>query len=100
MILRNRKIRLLLLTLLACSLLGVSGSYSEEMQAGTAEITAINVQEVNNKTEIHIDSSSPFSSYTVYKDDPYRVAVEIQGASAGGFRDTITVDRGGVAEIV
>jgi type IV pilus assembly protein PilQ len=63
------------------------------------EITGIDVRDVDGKTEIAIESSSPLS-YTIYKpDDPYSVTVELQGVSLGSFQDRMVFDRAGVLEI-
>ncbi len=71
-------------------------------QSGQSRITGINVNvnEVNNTTEIQIESDSPLS-YTIYKPaDPYRVIVELQEVDLGEFKDKIVFDRAGVMEIV
>lgn len=73
---------------------------SEQLQAGTPEITGISVKEVDGTTEIQIDSNS-LLSYTIYKPaDPYRVVVELQGVDLGKFKDKMVVDRAGVMEII
>jgi hypothetical protein len=77
-----------------------AGGLSEALQTGASEITGISVQEVQNNTEIQIDSNTPFS-YTIYKPaDPYRLVVELQDVTLGKFTDNILVDRAGVMEII
>ncbi|MEF9475778.1 MAG: type IV pilus secretin PilQ, partial [Candidatus Mariimomonas ferrooxydans] len=73
---------------------------SEAQQPGAPEITGIRVEEVNNTTEIHIESNQPFS-YTIYKPaDPYKLVVELQEVNLGKFKEKMVVDRAGVMEIV
>ncbi|MEF9426983.1 MAG: type IV pilus secretin PilQ [Candidatus Mariimomonas ferrooxydans] len=68
--------------------------------SGAPEITGIRVEEVNNTTEIHIESNQPFS-YTIYKPvDPYKLVVELQEVNLGKFKEKMVVDRAGVMEIV
>jgi len=65
-----------------------------------AEITDIDIKEVDNFTEIQIKSNS-LLSYTIYNpDDPYRVVVELQGVELGRFKDKMVIDRAGVTEII
>src|SRR4030067_1865186 len=73
---------------------------SEVMHEGTAELTGITVNEIKGFTEIQINSSSPFLSYTIYKpEDPYKIVVELQGIVPGKFAEKMVFDRAGVMEI-
>jgi len=74
---------------------------SENLKAGTAEITDISVHEINNFTEIHLNSNSPIIYYTVYEsEDPYKIVLELRGVDIGKFKDKVVVDKSGVVEII
>ncbi len=91
----SRRTLLFFITLIITYIMAINASYAK-----TAEITGINVQEVNGSTEIQIDSDSQMS-YTLYNPaDPYRVVVEIQDIGLGSFTEKIVVDRAGVMEII
>ena len=90
----SRRTLLFFITLIII-IMAVNATYAK-----TAEITGINVQEVNGYTEIQIDSDSQMS-YTLYNPaDPYRVVVELQDTSLGSFTEKIVIDRAGVMEII
>jgi len=90
-----------LLLLLFAIFLANTEVESEELKAGIAEITDISVHEINNFTEIHLNSSSPFTYYAVYKsEDPYKVILELRGVDLGKFKDKVIIDKAGVAEII
>ena len=91
----SRKSLLFLLTIFLALCLPLSGVWSEVRP----EITGIDVREVDGRTEIAIDSTSPLD-YTIYKPDPYSMNVELQGASLGDFKEKMVIDRAGVMEII
>ncbi|MBI4687066.1 MAG: hypothetical protein HY756_04705, partial [Nitrospirae bacterium] len=77
-----------------------SVSVKAEEQSKKQEITAVDVKEAGDSTEIHIDGSSAFT-YKVYKSsDPYMLIVELQGLGAGKFKDKMTFDKAGVLDII
>jgi type IV pilus assembly protein PilQ len=96
----RKKFLVIFMFIFLSSFVMYAGALSEAVQTGTSEITGITVQEVQNTTEIQIDSNAPFS-YTIYKPaDPYRLVVELQNVALGKFTDNILVDRAGVMEII
>jgi type IV pilus assembly protein PilQ len=94
------KKNLSLIIFIFCLLIMFNG-ISGDLEAKVAEISGIEVKEVDNYTEIYINTTSPLLSYTIYKpEDPYKVVVELQGVELGKLRDKIVIDRAGVMEIV
>jgi len=92
----SRKTLSYLLIFLACFMI-TADVRAEEFRA---EITNIDIKEIDNFTEIQIKSNS-LLSYTIYRpEDPYKVVVELQGVELGRFKDKMTIDRAGVAEII
>ncbi|MBI4687231.1 MAG: type IV pilus secretin PilQ [Nitrospirae bacterium] len=81
-------------------ILSSGSSVNAEEQPKKQEITAVDVKEAGDSTEIHIDGSAHFT-YKVYKSsDPYILIVELQGLGAGKFKDKITFDKAGVLDII
>ncbi|MBI5008161.1 MAG: AMIN domain-containing protein, partial [Bacteroidia bacterium] len=99
MIYKHKKVFLFLLILIIGVLVGAVVE-STDLPPDTPVITSIDVEKVDDSTEIQIDSNSQIS-YTIYSpEDPYKVVVELQGVSLGKFTDKIVIDKAGVAEII
>ena len=93
-----RKYFLLFMVLLIFGIMGLNVQSAEQASA-KAEITKIDVTDVDGTTEIRIESNSPFN-YTIFKPtDPFQVEVELQDADLGEFNDKMVFDRDGVMEI-
>ncbi|MEN8261917.1 MAG: type IV pilus secretin PilQ [Nitrospirota bacterium] len=93
-----RKFFLLFMVLLIFGIMGLN-VLSAEQAASKAEITKIDVTDVDGTTEIRIESNTPFN-YTIFKPaDPFQLEVELQDAELGEFNDKMVFDRDGVMEI-
>ncbi|HLC17036.1 MAG TPA: type IV pilus secretin PilQ [Thermodesulfovibrionia bacterium] len=75
-------------------------SHAQEAGAVKSEITSINAKPIDGAAEIHVDGSADFN-YKLYKtDDPFKVVVELQKVDISRFTDKISVEEGGVVEII
>lgn len=64
-----------------------------------AKVTQIeDIEILENDLKIKIDGS--FDNYRVYKNDPFRVIVELEGVDIGRYKEKITPDKGIVEEIL
>jgi type IV pilus assembly protein PilQ len=79
----------------------MQSTLAQEVDSGVkSEIISISTKTVDGATEIHVDGSSDFN-YKIYKtDDPFKVVVELQKVNISQFTDKISVDEGGIVEII
>lgn len=61
------------------------------------EIQLIDIEITENTLKIKTDG--PFDNYRVYKADPFKIVLEIDGVTIGRFKERIKPDRGIVEEI-
>ncbi len=91
---------LLLLTFVFLMGCATTGQVKEGENTKGPTLLSLDVKESDGITEVMIQSSSPLT-YTVYKpDDPFKVYVDLSGASLGRINDKMLIDKGGIVEIV
>ncbi len=96
-----REIRLMMIGILAIWATGCAAPRpAPTPPPAVEEISALRIEEDQEKTEIVIEASQPMTYTSFQLTDPPRLVVELAGVAPGPFTDRIEVGKGGVTEII